>query len=62
MIPQQPGVRQAKDDVEYADAILDRLVEQYLAGSPLPGTRGQLSIVLFHRLYRYVMAEGYGES
>ncbi len=62
MIKQQPEARQTQDDTPYTNAILDRLVEQYLADAPLPGNNGELSITLFHRLYRYVMAEGYEEG
>ncbi len=61
MTRQQPEVQQAKDASEYTNAILDRLVEHYLADTPLPGNSGQLSIVLFHRLCRCALAEGYGE-
>ncbi len=62
MIGQQPEARQTQDEAPYTNAILNRLVEHYLADSPLPGKNGELSITLFHRLYRYVMAEGYGEE
>ncbi len=62
MIEQQPEARQTQADSPYTSAILDRLVEHYLADSPLPGNNGVLTITLFHRLYRYVMVEGYGEE
>ena len=62
MIEQQPEARQTQDNAPYTNAILDRLVEHYLADSPLPGNNGALSVTLFHRLYRYVMAEGYEEE
>ncbi len=46
----------------YPHAILNRLVEQYLARTMLPGTDGTpLAIERFHRLYLCIMAEGYGQ-
>lgn len=62
MTRQQMEAWQTQADTAYTNAILDRLVEHYLADSPLPGNNGELSITLFHRLYRYVMVEGYGEE
>lgn len=59
MIRQQPEAQPTQDDTPYTNAILDRLVERYLVDSPLPGNNRELSITLFHRLYRYVMLEGY---
>ncbi len=61
MMKQQSEVQQTTDDAAYMNAILDRLVEHYLGDTPLPNNNGQLSITLFHRLYRHVMAEGYGK-
>ncbi len=61
MMKQQSEAQQATDDAAYMNAILDRLVEQYLANTPLPNNSGQLSITLFHHLYRHVMVEGYGK-
>jgi hypothetical protein len=48
-------------DTAYSEAIVERLREHYLAHTPLPGDEGKLlTIPLFYRLARYVMAEGYG--
>ncbi len=44
------------------DAILKRLLEYFLTRTELPHNQPTLvTATLFHRLYRYVVAEGYGE-
>jgi hypothetical protein len=61
MEQQQPPEHQMQDDMAYTNAIVDRLVEQYLTRPPLPSQQGGLlTIERFHRLYQCVMAEGYG--
>lgn len=53
---------QTSADEEYTNAIINRLVEHYLARRPMPGKEGEpLSIERFHRLYCAIMAEGYGK-
>ncbi len=52
---------QIQDDAPYTNAIMERLVEQYLARTALPAPEGgALTIERFHRLYQCVLAEGYG--
>ncbi len=47
-------------DVEYIDALVERLVEHYLARTPLASKEVKpLTITLFHHLYCHIMAEGY---
>ncbi len=54
--------RQTQRDVQYTNGILDHLLEQYLAGNIPPNQAGEpVTITLFHRLSRAVLAEGYGE-
>ncbi len=54
--------RQPHGDTAHTHTILDRLVEQYLARTTVPGTEAtSLTIERFHRLYCCVMAEGYGQ-
>ncbi len=53
---------QMHHDTAYTQAILDRLVEQYLARTALSDTEAPpLTIERFHRLYCCIMAEGYGQ-
>ena len=50
-----------QDAAAYTTAILDRLIEQYLAHTVVPAPDGApLTIARFHRLYQCVLAEGYG--
>ncbi len=50
-----------QDAAAYTTAILDRLIEQYLARTVVPSPDGApLTIARFHRLYQWVLAEGYG--
>ncbi len=52
---------QIHNDAPYTTAIMERLVEQYLARTALPAPKGEaLTIERFHRLYQCVLAEGYG--
>ena len=54
--------QQAPTQVEYTNTLLDRLVEHYLtATTPDQTERDRLTPVLFHKLYRAIMAEGYGQ-
>jgi hypothetical protein len=47
---------------EFPDIILQRLLEHYLTHEPIPG-KAETIITgdLVHRLYRYAVAEGYGQ-
>ena len=48
--------------VEYLNGLLDRLMEQYLSAGGLSQREGEpLSPALFHKLYRAIIAEGYGQ-
>ncbi len=48
--------------VEYRDQILHHLIERYLTGDTFPyGTPNRFTVAQFHRLFRYVVQEGYGE-
>ena len=47
-------------NVQYKDALVQRLVEHYLAHRPLPGQDKALTPELFYRLYRAITGEGYG--
>ena len=48
--------------VRYRDQILRHLIEQYLTGDRLAyGTPNRVTVAEFHRLFRYVVQEGYGE-
>jgi hypothetical protein len=54
--------QQTLGDLAYMSEILQRLVEQYLASTPLPTTDEKpVSITLLHRLARHVVVEGYGQ-
>ena len=58
---QHPHEPQTQDNAVYITALVNRLAEQYLARTALPGPDGApLTIERFHRLYRCVLAEGYG--
>lgn len=58
---QQTEIRQAQGDTQYVEAILDRLVEHYITDTELHGEdRRAITVGCFHRLWRYVIAEGYG--
>ena len=53
--------QQTPIQVEYTNTLLDRLVEHYLtAPTPRKTESVRLTPVLFHKLYRAIMAEGYG--
>lgn len=59
---QQTHDQQTQGDAEYTNALVGRLVEHYLARTPLPDKAGKpITITLFHHLYRHVMEEGYGQ-
>jgi hypothetical protein len=61
MEPQPTSEHPIHGIAAYTNAILDRLVEQYLTRTALPGTEQHvLTIERFHRLYQCVLAEGYG--
>jgi hypothetical protein len=48
--------------VAYLHTLLQRLLEQYLTRTPLPGAAAQpVTIAQWHRLARHVAAEGYGQ-
>ena len=52
----------ATDGVAHRDKILRHLIELYLTGDSLPsGMPTRFSVAEFHRLFRYVVQEGYGE-
>jgi hypothetical protein len=61
MEQQHPHEPHTQDDAVYINALVDRLAAQYLARTATPGPNGApLTIERFHRLYRCVLAEGYG--
>ncbi len=61
MEQQHPHEPHTQDDAVYINALVDRLAEQYLARTATPAPNGApLTIERFHRLYRCVLAEGYG--
>ena len=45
----------------YLHTLLQRLLEQYLTRTPLPGAAQPVTIAQWHRLARHVAAEGYGQ-
>ena len=47
--------------VAYVHTLLQRLLEQYLTRTPLPGAAQPVTIAQWHRLARHVAAEGYGQ-
>ena len=48
--------------VQYRDQILRHLIEHYLTGDRLAyGTPNRVTVAEFHRMFRYVVQEGYGE-
>ncbi len=50
-------------DRAYEDALIERLRDRYLSKTPLPGEDGTpLTLACFYRLYRAVLAEGYGDE
>ena len=52
---------QIQGNLQFVDRILNRLLEHYLTREALPGTdEERLTVTLFHRLARCVVAEGYG--
>ncbi len=54
--------QQTQGDILYMDGILSRLLEHFLSGEPLPDKEQDvISPVLFHRLARCVVGEGYGQ-
>ena len=65
--PRTPGpdpvaLAKRRAAVRYRNRILKRLVELYLTGTDLPaGMPTRRTIAEFHRLYRHIIAEGYGE-
>ena len=51
------------DDSTYSDAIVARLTEHFLSSASVPGYADRpLTVSRFYRLYRHVLAEGYGQS
>ena len=53
--------QQTQDAMAYKDVILQRLVEHYLTHAALPDQEAErVTLRIFHRLYRAVLAEGYG--
>ena len=47
----------------YAEALIERLLDRYLQRTPLPDAEQQpLTVERFLRIYRCVLAEGYGEA
>ncbi len=62
MNQQQTQDQQTQQGAVYTNEILRRLVEHYLDAESLPSKADRpLTVTLFHRLYRCVMTEGYGE-
>ncbi len=62
MNEQTTAVREAQGDVEYTNAVLRQLLEYYLADMPQPSQEETpMTVARFHRLCRYVLAEGYGQ-
>ncbi len=55
--------QQVTDDPGYADGIVARLTEHFLSSAPLPGYEDRpLTVARFYRLYRHIIAEGYGQG
>ena len=51
-----------QSDVAHTNALIERLRERYLKQMTLPRTDATpLTITEFYRLYRHVIAEGYGQ-
>ena len=47
----------------YVDALIERLLDLYLQRTPLPDAdQKPLTVDRFFRVYRSVLAEGYGEA
>jgi hypothetical protein len=54
--------QQTQTTAEYKDVLLNRLLEQYLENRSIPDLEGKsLTPALFHRLFRAIAAEGYGQ-
>ena len=54
--------QQTQGAVAHTDALIERLRERYLNQMTIPRTDAKpLTIAEFYRLYRHVMAEGYGQ-
>ncbi len=54
--------QQTQGNIAYTNAIIERLRERYLNQMTLPRTDAKpLTITEFYRLYRHVIAEGYGQ-
>ncbi len=57
MEQQSKHAPEMQNDAPYTTAIMERLVEQYLAQTALPTPAGEaLTIERFHRLYQHVLA------
>ncbi len=49
-------------DVAHTNALIERLRERYLKHMTVPDTDAKpLTLTQFYRLYRHVIAEGYGQ-
>ena len=56
---------QAPAQADYTEKLVDRLVENYLAANEVPSgaeSGKQLTPALFHKIFRAIQAEGYGEK
>ena len=54
--------QQLQQDTVYVDALIERLRECYVTRAPLPTAEAApLTVTDLYRLYRYMLAEGYGQ-
>ncbi len=61
MIEQHMEIRRPQGDTEYIAAIQDRFAELYVTDTELHGEEGKvITAGCVHRLWRDVIAEGYG--
>jgi hypothetical protein len=61
-VDSQATAQQAAIGAAHRDQILRHLIERYLTGDRLPaGTPNRFTVAEFHRLFRHVVQEGYGE-
>jgi hypothetical protein len=55
--------QELQQNVAYADRLIERLRELYLARQPMPTDEAEpMNMARFYNLYRHVLAEGYGEA
>jgi hypothetical protein len=55
--------QELQQNLAYADVLIERLRELYLARRPMPTDKAEpMNMTRFYNLYRHVLAEGYGEA